>query len=187
MTEGGTDRRTTILEAVIATITAEGIDAVNLRRVARDAHVSLATIYQLVGSRDELCVAAVELWMERQVHAPLSAPDSLPVQDRVVAVLRQALEPSLREPSMLSAYARLRMGPWGHRLRFRLQGNAAMEAIGSSLYVDLDPHLRRDVEAVLYHLMQSLILHVALGEISPDEVVPTLEAAVRRLLPSPGS
>ena len=40
-----------------------GYDAVQLREVARRARVSLATIYRLFPTRDELIVISLERWM----------------------------------------------------------------------------------------------------------------------------
>ena len=59
LVSGGDPRTMAILDAVVRAFHAGGYEGVNLRSVAREARVSLATIYEMFSSRDELCVAAM--------------------------------------------------------------------------------------------------------------------------------
>ena len=56
-----------IIDTVLAQIGAVGYDAVELRTIAREARVSLETVYKSFPSRDALLLAAVKQWMGRQV------------------------------------------------------------------------------------------------------------------------
>jgi len=49
-----------VTDVVVELLQAEGYDGVRLREVARRAHLSLRTIYELFGSRDELILTALE-------------------------------------------------------------------------------------------------------------------------------
>jgi AcrR family transcriptional regulator len=174
-------RTATILDAVLCTFRTGGYDAVTLRTIASEAHVSFATIYSLFPSRDDMCLAAMLRWMQQQVYEPLPRPPaSMPVAERAVMVQRHALAPYLREPAMLTVFARLRLGPRGRVLR--MQGATAMQAVSDAVWAGVDKTVRREVELVLYHVMQSLIMHFALGEMAIEDLIPTLEVSARRLL-----
>ena len=62
-----------ILRETIESLRSEGVDGVQVVEVARQARVSLATIYKHFGSRDGLLLASVERWMELQTYRPLEA------------------------------------------------------------------------------------------------------------------
>src|SRR5215510_6351356 len=74
--------REAIVDATIDIIVSDGYDAVSLSEVARRARVSLATIYKLFPTqrakqsrtRDELIVAAVERWIDLNVHSDVTPP-----------------------------------------------------------------------------------------------------------------
>jgi AcrR family transcriptional regulator len=110
-------RANAIVDVVVDLLETEGYDAVQVRTVASRAHISLATMYKLFGTRDELIVAAVERWMESNQYASLSmpAPGEAPY-DTLVRVLRAVFEPWEEHPRMLEAYHRARRGPGGDRL-----------------------------------------------------------------------
>jgi AcrR family transcriptional regulator len=170
-----------ILDSVLQIFRSDGYEAVTLRTIAREARVSLATIYRQFPSRDELCLAAMQRWMQQQVYGALPRPPaSMPLLERVVLVQRHALLPYIRDPAMLEAFARLRLSPAGRALR--TQGEVAMRAVSDAVWAGVDQNLRRDAERVLYHVMQSLIMHFAVGEIAIDELLPTLERSARLLL-----
>src|SRR6266566_4392225 len=63
-----------IVRAVIGMLESGGYDAVQLREVARRAHVSLATIYKLFPTRDELIVTAIAQWMAQNCYGELALP-----------------------------------------------------------------------------------------------------------------
>ena len=64
----------TIVTVVIDLLDTEGYDSVRLRDVASRARVSLATIYKLFGTRDELIVAALGRWLAENGYAELVEP-----------------------------------------------------------------------------------------------------------------
>src|SRR5689334_20605913 len=79
-----------------------GSDAVQLREVARRAHVSLATIYRQFPTRDDLVVTAIERWMSDNSYAALTPPvGDESVYDGLMRGLRHVFEPWERNPRML--------------------------------------------------------------------------------------
>src|SRR6516164_3797754 len=71
--QGGESRATDrILATVTSMLETGGTDAVELAKVARQARVSMTTIYKYFGSRDELILAAIETWMEDHVYRPVA-------------------------------------------------------------------------------------------------------------------
>jgi AcrR family transcriptional regulator len=179
-----TIRTEAILDAVLRAFVTDGYEAVTLRAIAREARVSLATIYSQFASREDLCLAAMQRWMQQQVYGPLPRPPaSMPLVERVLLVQRHALAPYLREPVMLTVFAQLRLGPSGRALR--LQGATAMKAVADAVWAGVDNAERDELELVLYHVMQSLFMHFAAGEIAVYDILPTLELSARRLLRAP--
>src|SRR5471032_3097105 len=98
-------------DAIVAVVQdlleSDGYDAVQLREVARRARVSLATIYRLFSSRDELIVTSIERWMSTNSYAELALPEpGESVYDGLMRGLRYVFEPWERNPRMLEAYHR---------------------------------------------------------------------------------
>src|SRR5689334_4385159 len=52
-----------ILDIVVEILEDEGYDGVQLREVARRSQTSMATIYKHYANRDELILAALQMWM----------------------------------------------------------------------------------------------------------------------------
>ncbi len=72
-------RRQRILEAARGLIANEGIQAVTMRRLAKDADLSVTTLYNLIGSRDQIVQALVSDGVDRMDdllarEAPLDDP-----------------------------------------------------------------------------------------------------------------
>ncbi|MFN2538304.1 MAG: TetR/AcrR family transcriptional regulator, partial [Mycobacteriales bacterium] len=78
-----------ILHVVVELLLDDGYDAVQVRAVANEARVSLATIYKLFGTRNEMVVAALARWMNEHayVHVDELQLTGSPFAD-VMAVLR---------------------------------------------------------------------------------------------------
>src|SRR4051794_31122123 len=89
MRPGVEEREEAIIDAVIGLLRTEGYDAVQVRRVATEASVSLATMYKLFGTLDEVILRAVEAWMSEHSYAALPdpAPERTPY-DTLAAILR---------------------------------------------------------------------------------------------------
>jgi AcrR family transcriptional regulator len=183
---GGTDAAArpspveAITDVVLDILESGGYDAVQLREVARRAHVSLATVYRLFTTRDGLIVATIQRWMATNCYVELTPPapeESL--YDGLMRTLRCVFEPWERSPRVLEAYHRARSGP--ARERLDLQGMNAVVPIALALLADADPIYARDVGAVLTAMAFSLIADFAEGTLGITEILPTLERAVYRL------
>ena len=157
-----------------------GYDAVQLREVARRAHVSLATIYRLFPTRDELIVTAIERWMSTYSYAQLATPpDGESVYDGLMRGLRHVFEPWERNPRMLEAYHRARTGPGGRRLD--RQGMRAVMPNADAVLQNADPVYRDDITLILKNMAYAVIGRFAAGAIDITAILPTLERAVFRL------
>jgi len=180
--------REAIVDATIDLIESDGYDAVSLSEVARRARVSLATIYKLFPTqrakqsraRDEVIVAAVERWIDLNVHAdvaPASADESL--HDALLRMMRYAFEPWLQNPGMLVAYHRVANGP--QRLRVRSRMFDSLAPVGLRALEVHDPRYAADVSIVMELVCDGAIGWYAEGHLELDEVFPTISRAVHRL------
>ena len=171
-------------DAIVAVVQdlleSDGYDAVQLREVARRARVSLATIYRLFPSRDELIVTSIERWMSANSYAELAlpAPDES-VYDGLMRGLRYVFEPWERNPRMLEAYHRARTGPGVRRLD--RQGMKAIEPNANALLADADPEYVEDITVILKNMAYAVIGRFAAGNLDITAILPTLERAVFRL------
>lgn len=170
-----------IVGVVLELLESGGYDAVQLRDVARRAHVSLATVYKLFTNRDDLVVTALERWMATNCYADVAppAPDET-LYDGLMRTLRYVFEPWERSPRLLEAYHRARMGPGGPRLD--RQGTAAIEPAGRAvLAAAAAPAYVEDVELILTFMTDAVIGRFATGTLDITSVLPTLERTVFRL------
>jgi TetR/AcrR family transcriptional regulator, cholesterol catabolism regulator len=157
-----------------------GYDAVQLREVARRARVSLATIYRLFSSRDELIVTSIEQWMSMKSYAELALPDAgESVYEGLMRGLRYVFEPWERNPRMLEAYHRARTGPGGRRLD--RQGLQAVMPNVNALLEHADPTYVEDLNLILRNVAYAVIGRFAAGSLDITAILPTLERAVFRL------
>jgi AcrR family transcriptional regulator len=157
-----------------------GYDAVQLREVARQAHVSLATIYRLFPTRDDLIVTAIEQWMSTHSYAELAMPEpGESVYDGLMRGLRYVFEPWERNPRMLEAYHRARTGPGGRRLD--RQGMRAIQPNANALLASADPEYVQDLTLILKNMAYAVIGRFAAGTLDITAILPTLERAVFRL------
>ncbi len=169
-----------IVDVVLELLESGGCDAVQLREVARRAHVSLATVYKLFASRDDLIVTALERWMATNCYAEVAPPapgESL--YDGIMRTLRYVFEPWERSPRMLEAYHRARTGPGGQRLD--RQGMAAIEPAGRAVLAGADPAYVADLGLILTYMADAVIGRFADGTLDITDVLPTLERTVFRL------
>ena len=180
--------RDAIVDATIEIIVLDGYDAVSLSEVARRARVSLATIYKFFPTqrakqsraRDEVIVAAIERWIDLNVHAdvtPASTDESL--HDALLRMMRYAFEPWLRNPGMLVAYHRVANGP--QRLRVRSRMYDALAPVGLRALEAHDARYAGDVSIVMELVCDGAIGWYAEGHLTLDEVFPTVARAVYRL------
>ena len=180
MRESADARADAIIDVVVDLLESEGYEAVQVHTVAGRARISLATLYELFGTRDQLILAAVERWMEANAYAGLSMPepDESPYET-MVRVLRTVFEPWEQHPRMLEAYHRARCGPGGERLV--LQGMTIVNPIVEAALPGADPEYLSDVEMIHEHVTRAAIARFAGGEIAITDILPILERALFRL------
>jgi AcrR family transcriptional regulator len=180
--------RDAIVDATIEIIVADGYDAVALSEVAKRARVSLATIYKLFPTqrakqsraRDEVIVAAVERWIDLNVHSDVTpaSPDET-LHDALLRMMQYAFEPWLRNPGMLVAYHRVANGP--QRLRVRSRMFDALAPVGLRALEVHDARYAADVSVIMELVSDGAIGWYAEGHLEIDEVLPTISRAVYRL------
>ena len=169
-----------IVAVVTAMLESAGYDCVQLADVAKQARVSLRTVYQAFGSREELILTAVESWMDAEVYQKMGPPvPGEPLSKALTRQFRQIFEPWEQHPHMAQAFMRARLSPGGACLV--KQGFAAAEANADRMFEGLDPDYVADVRAILTNLVYGLAFRFAAGEILVHEMRETLERAVRRL------
>jgi AcrR family transcriptional regulator len=174
------DASAKIIAVVLGLLNTEGYEAVQLRAVAAEAHVSLAKIYRLFRTRDELIIAALEQWMATNAYADVTPPTpDESVRDSLIRVLRTVFEPWERNPKMLEAYHHARTGPGGERLD--TQGLTAVLPVAEIALRDLDPGYLDDLGLILGNMALALIGRFAAGTLPITGILPTLERTVYRM------
>ncbi|MGS2806468.1 TetR family transcriptional regulator [Nocardia sp. MW-W600-9] len=174
------DASAKIVAVVLGLLTTEGYEAVQLRAVAAEAHVSLAKIYRLFRTRDELIIAALERWMAANAYADVTPPEpDESVHDSLIRLLRTVFEPWERNPKMLEAYHHARTGPGGERLDS--QGLTAVLPAAEVALRDLDPGYLDDLGLILGNMALALIGRFAAGSLPITGILATLERTVYRL------
>lgn len=169
-----------ITETTLALLESEGYDAVQLRRVAGVAHVSLTTVYKLYPTRDELVLAAVAQWMATNTYTELEPPRADESLAEVLKrVIRYVFEPWERHPRMLAAYSHARSGPGGQRLD--AQGFAAVLPAVGTMFAGLDEDYAADLALVLTNMVYALLTRFAHGDLAITEILPALERTIVRL------
>ncbi|MQY27826.1 TetR family transcriptional regulator [Nocardia aurantia] len=169
-----------ILAVVLEALERGGYHGVHLQEVARIARVSLATVYKLFGTRDELIVAALAQWMAGASYADLTAPEpGESLYDGLMRLFRRVFEPWERSPRMLEAFHRARSGPSGNRLD--AQGLIAVLPAAAAVLDGADPRYLEDIGYVLTNLSYGLIGRYVDGTIDITDILPTLDRAVYRL------
>lgn len=180
---GDADRsRDRILDIVVELLETEGYDAVQLREVARRARTSLATIYKRYTTRDELILAALECWMEKNRYSGLAGQTHEPDESLYVGmmrVLRTIFEPWERHPAVLKAYFRARAAPGGQTLirrGFDVVVPAVMEVLA-----DVDEEFIGDLDSIISSMVYGLLGRFAADEIDITEILPSLDRTVHWL------
>ncbi|MEV6336701.1 TetR family transcriptional regulator [Nocardia vinacea] len=169
-----------IIKAVLALLQSDGYDAVQLREVARRAHVSLATVYKLFPTRDALIIAAVHEWMATNSYPDIAPPTpEESIGEGMIRILRHVFEPWERNPTMLEAFYRASSAPGGARLS--VDGFAAVLPVAAQILDGTDPEYIEDLRLILPNMVYALIGRVADKTLGVDEILPILERTVRRL------
>jgi TetR/AcrR family transcriptional regulator, cholesterol catabolism regulator len=180
------ETRDLILDVVLDLLESGGHEAVRLREVAKRARLSLAKIYKLFPTRQELIVSALERWMDANVYSSLAMPGpDEPLGDVLMRVFRSMFEPWEQAPRLLQAYHLAESGPGGQRLS--RQGMTAVEPVSRAALKAADPEVARDVEMILGNVVYALIGRYAAGQIEITDILPVLERTVFRLTGDPTS
>ncbi len=170
-----------IVGVVIDLLLAGGYESVELRTVARQAKVSLATIYKHFPSRDALLFAAVERWMDDEVYRPLPGPDpDASTAENLVMLLDRIFEPWMQNPLMAEAWMRVRLRPGGAELF--TQGAVAVAPVMLACFADADRPKVDDVMMVLDNVSFATMSRFAQGVLAFEDVLPTLERTVHLLV-----
>ncbi|WP_332839012.1 TetR family transcriptional regulator [Nocardia bovistercoris] len=169
-----------IVGVVLELLESQGYDAVQLREVARRAHVSLATVYKWFPTRNELIVAAVERWMAVNSYAAVAAPaPEETLREGLTRLLHTVFEPWENNPRMLEAYYRARGGAGGQRLD--VQGVEAILPFANPLIEGADPCYVTDIGLVLSNMTYALIGRFVDKSLDITEILPTLDRVIYRL------
>ena len=101
-----TERRNRILDAAREIIASTGFETLTMRELARAARVTVPTIYNLIGSKDELLRAAVEQQTEGFIAGIDSSPRQTPAS-RILSVVNVCVDELLRLPDYYQSLLRL--------------------------------------------------------------------------------
>jgi TetR/AcrR family transcriptional regulator, cholesterol catabolism regulator len=170
------ERADEIIAVVIDILERDGYDAVQVRTVADTAKISLATLYKLFSTRDELIVSAIERWMDASVYVKVAPPS--PAEDpyeAMVRVVRTVFSPWEDQPRMLEAFHRASYRPGGERLH--AQGLPIVE----DFVQGVDSEYARDLQLIMWHMVRSVLDRFAEGELAITKIVPVLERTLFRL------
>ena len=177
---GEVDTAARILDAVVEIIEADGVDAVQLRSVAKRARVSLTTIYALHSNRDELILAAVEAWMAAHSYGELSpTPGQESLAEGLMRLVRRVFQPWEHSPRMAHAFFRARMTPGGDRLD--RQGFEVVLPAAAHLLEGLDRDYVADIAVVLINLCYSMVGRLVDGTADVPTILSMIERVVYRL------
>ncbi len=168
-----------LLAVVVEILETEGYDAVQLREVARRARSSLATIYKRYTTREDLILAALEVWLDDNRYSevtPHRRAEGETLHEAMMSLFRTIFEPWERNPGMLTAYFRARSSAGGQRL-FR-RGLDIVGPAGLELMADVDDDFVADLNTVLSSVVYGLLGRFVAGEIETTEILPALDRTV---------
>ncbi len=173
-----------ILDVVIGLLEREGYEAVQVRRVAAEASISLTTLYKHFGNRDDLIIHAVQRWMEENVYSHLGeVPVNGSSLEAFSAIVHAVFEPWERQPNMLGAFIRARMGPGGAVLS--TLGMGVVQPVADKFLETMTPDLLDDLILIVDHVLLATLARVAAGEIQATDIVPILDRTLARVMGGP--
>lgn len=104
------DRRSRVLASAATMLADGGVESLQMKRVAEEARVSLATVYRYFPSKDHLLLAIARMRFERALarvrENPVDLTDSTPAE-RVGAYLQREFTAQQRQPHVTSALAQV--------------------------------------------------------------------------------
>ena len=100
--QGKARRRGRILDAAAELVEADGLDALTMRRLSETAGVSYATVYNLVGAKEDVLVALLRARLE-DLGAQLAAVASPDPLDRARAIVAGVVDYFVARPALYRA------------------------------------------------------------------------------------
>lgn len=103
------ERRGRILDAAREIIASRGYQRLTMRDLARKARVTVPTIYNLIGSKEELLLAAVQQQTANFIAGINASPRQTPAS-RILSVVDVCIDELLRLPDYYQSLLRLLLG-----------------------------------------------------------------------------
>ena len=169
-------RRERIVDAARSLIFEDGLTAVSMRRVAERADVSVMTLYNLFGSKDDILEAVISHAIDAiDERLAAEAPVDVDPVARCVAVITVSIElltgePEIFRPMFLVGYEQVATA--GERSRRAGQRAARMQQAGLEVAVE-QGLIRNGIDVValadqIYHGYELAALQWARGELSVE-------------------
>ncbi len=161
----------------------KGYEAVSMRELAAETRMSLSTIYELVGSKDELIAMAHAGGMEHlRQELTRRPPQGRTPEARVRTALRRLADSLEHDEVRTRALMRALYSP-EPRIRTSIESvGGSFGAIIDAAIGDADVPDRDDVVEVLGHVVNSVIVSWLNGRLDADGVRRKLDRAVHTLL-----
>jgi TetR/AcrR family transcriptional regulator, cholesterol catabolism regulator len=162
-----------------------GYDAVSMRELAKQTHMSMTTIYQYCSSKDHLIAEAHLEWMERFRSTLESKPSrARTARARVLAYIAEIVRGWEQHEVLIRTLQRAvySMDPGVAEVRASMRGTYAriMElAIGHAPVAD-----PTEVAEIIGHVIDSVTFRWVSGTVDNHEGRKIMERAVRTLLPN---
>lgn len=161
-----------------------GYDAVSMRDLAREAQVSMTTVYQFCGSKDHLIAEAHLEWMEtfraRMLERP---PRGRTAAARVRTYIRQITDAWENQPVLTMTLQRAVYAVDPGARAVKAASGAAYRAIMDAAIGDEDVADRETVIEILGHVIDSVTYGWVCGTYSTEEGRRILDRTVRLLVP----
>ena len=146
--QGKARRRRRILDAAAQLVEADGLDGLTMRRLSETAGVSYATVYNLVGSKEDVLVALLRAGLE-DLGAQLAAVASPDPLDRARALVAGVVDHFVARPTLYRALVQAVHDPVAgtrgvpiRRRTIALYEASIRDAMDEGLLRDdLDPHV----------------------------------------------
>lgn len=168
-----------VLGVVVGILENEGYDAVALREVARRARTSLATIYKRYPTREDLILAALQSWLDKNRYAgvkPRARAQGQSLHEALMDLFRIIFEPWEQHPGMLTAYFRARSSPRGQQLLRR--GLDIVAPAGLESMAGVSETFIADFDAIISSVVYGLLGRFVAGEIASTDILPILDRTV---------
>jgi TetR/AcrR family transcriptional regulator, cholesterol catabolism regulator len=180
------DPRYQRLMAVTRRAARRGYDAVSMRDLAREAQVSMTTVYQFCSSKDHLIAEAHLEWMENFREQLLRRPPrGRSAAGRVRTYIRQITDAWEHQPVLTLTLQRALYSVDPGVREVRAQTADAYRAIMDTAIGDEDVHDRAATVEILGHVIDSVTYGWVCGAFDAAEGRRILDRAVSTLLPTP--